>query len=392
MGTATCTASASFSLQDTYSVTATVGQTSVHAESTSSGFNYGVRNHNTSASVACSPTSLVAGSPTTCTMTVTDIQNGVTKTSPTGTVVFGQSGGGTFSSTTCALVPGVSPVSSCSTTFTPTFGGAKTVTASYDGFTSGAAAGGYKHRSASAVPVPLTVTGSSAQHPTSTSLSCSPNPVQVLTATTCTATVTDTMTFAPTGTPTGTVYFGYSGGGTLSPTSCTLTTNVVNVSAKCSVTFTPNGNAGSKTVMASYTGVPVQFKASGSGSIFVTATAAPVDPPSPQVQHPTTTSVSCSPSTLPLGNGSTCTVTVTDTFEGTTTSPAGTVSFGYSGGGTLSAPTCTLQASGNNQTSTCQVTFTPTGSKGSKTVISSYAGTPQVHKASGSGSFYLTAT
>jgi sugar lactone lactonase YvrE len=75
----------------------------------------------TSTSVTCSPSSMTAGSPTTCTATVTG-------SSPTGSIRWSASGNGTFSSSTCTLSSG-----GCSVTFTPSSPGAITITGTYGG-------------------------------------------------------------------------------------------------------------------------------------------------------------------------------------------------------------------------------------------------------------------
>ena len=72
----------------------------------------------TSIGVACSPTSLDVGTPTTCTATVTELGGGP-PTTPTGTVDWSDPGG-TFSSTTCTLSPnGVTAEAGCTTNYVP---------------------------------------------------------------------------------------------------------------------------------------------------------------------------------------------------------------------------------------------------------------------------------
>jgi Bacterial Ig-like domain (group 3) len=86
----------------------------------------------TSTGVSCVPSTVPAGSPTTCTATVTDTESGTS--TPTGTVSFSSSGSGSFSATSCTLAGSGDSVS-CSVTYTPTARGKDThaITASYGG-------------------------------------------------------------------------------------------------------------------------------------------------------------------------------------------------------------------------------------------------------------------
>jgi hypothetical protein len=104
-----------------------------------------VVHHPTSTGVSCSPTTVVAGSPTTCTATVTDTA-ATGETSPTGTVSFTTSGAGTFSSSSCN-VAGSGSSASCSVTYTPSASPSNpvrsdTITAGYGGDTTHASSSG----------------------------------------------------------------------------------------------------------------------------------------------------------------------------------------------------------------------------------------------------------
>jgi Bacterial Ig-like domain (group 3) len=83
--------------------------------------------HSTSTSVVCSPSSLEAGSSTSCKASVTDTASG-TLITPTGTVTFTSTGAGTFSSAKCTLAS-----ASCSVTYSPSAAGSPVITASYSG-------------------------------------------------------------------------------------------------------------------------------------------------------------------------------------------------------------------------------------------------------------------
>ena len=90
-----------------------------------------------STSVDCQPGSIVVDQPTTCTVTVTDIDGLGTKSDPSGTVTFSSSETGTFDFTTCALVGNGDDTSDCSVVYTPTAKGTglHVIGASYGGST-----------------------------------------------------------------------------------------------------------------------------------------------------------------------------------------------------------------------------------------------------------------
>lgn len=73
-------------------------------------------NVTSAASVACAPTSVAVGSPTTCTATVAGVDGSGT---PTGQVAFGQNSSGSLSAAGCTLVAGPGATASCSVTYTP---------------------------------------------------------------------------------------------------------------------------------------------------------------------------------------------------------------------------------------------------------------------------------
>ena len=393
VGVATCTSNFSATKNDTYTVSASYTPSSFHNASGPATTTTSQRSRLTSTSVSCAPGSVPINTDKTCTATVTDIFAG-TKVAPVGTVTFGQSGGGDFFLPTCELAPISGAVSSCTTEFSSTTPGNKTVTASYAGSTSSAPSpadpNSFRHASSSSTPVQVVVTGTAipTRHSTTSSASCSPTTGPVGVGTTCTVLVTDTYAFGPTATPTGTATWGQSGGGTFSPSNtCTLVEVTPGESASCSVTFTPTGSEGNRTVNAFYNG-NATFFTSATGSILYVA-GPPITPP-PPARHDTTTGLVCNPTTTQIGVGVTCTATVAD-VTGSPTVPTGTVTFGYSGGGTLSPGTCNLVSDGNGSSSSCSTTFTPTGAVGNKTVNAFYNGTA-AHRTSGSGSILIVAT
>lgn len=90
-------------------------------------FSWTIGRRSTSAVLACSPASLLIGTPTTCAVTVSDTSSG-TASPPTGTVNFSSSGAGSFSSASCTLSSG-----SCHVGYTASALGSQTITAAYQG-------------------------------------------------------------------------------------------------------------------------------------------------------------------------------------------------------------------------------------------------------------------
>ena len=93
----------------------------------------------------------------------------------------------------------------------------------------------------------------------------------------------------------------------------------------------------------------------------------------------TATYLSCSPTIVVIGMPTTCTATVVDTDNPNlkVSSPMGTVAFSGAtvGVGSFSALSCNLSQGGNPVgTSSCSVTYTPTGPKGNYSMIASYSG------------------
>lgn len=91
--------------------------------------------HDTTTTVTCTPNPVSLMSPATCTATITDLGGQGPDTSPPGSVMFGSSGTGSFSATSCTVIPGPNATSSCSVTYTPTvFGtGTHTISAGFNG-------------------------------------------------------------------------------------------------------------------------------------------------------------------------------------------------------------------------------------------------------------------
>ena len=214
----------------------------------------------TSTNVACSPSSVAVGAPTTCTATVADTDAGITG-NPAGQVLFSGSSGSFSGSGACTLAADNNTNSaSCSVTFTPAAGseGSQTVTASYQGDS---------HFQASAGSTSLTVT----TRTTSTTVGCAPNPATLNGSTTCTATVTDTDAGAAVA-PSGTVSWSNGGAtGSFASGTCTLGSGSGGT-ASCSVSYTPAAVASSsapQVIKAAYGGDTDHATSSGTTLLAV---------------------------------------------------------------------------------------------------------------------------
>ena len=288
-----------------------------------------------STAVRCD-SSVVVGSPATCTATVTDTDSG-TPSTPTGTVGWSAGGQGTFSATSCTLA-GTGAAADCSVTFTPAASGTPTVTATYGG----------DQRHASGIGS-TQITGTARS--TSMTVTCD-TPVLVGSGSACTATVRDTDSGAAV-TPVGQVGWSTGGAGAFSAQTCTLSGSAA--VATCSVTYTPSAVA-THSVTAAYGGSQQHGSSSGASQIIVTA-------------RQTSTTVACD-TNVPVGTATNCTATVTDIDTGAGTTPGGTVNWSH-GVGTFSSSSCTL--SGSGVVASCSVTYSR-GTTGGDTLVGSYAG------------------
>ncbi len=212
----------------------------------------------TTASVSCSPSSLLVNTPTTCEALVS---NGDTSISllPTGQVTFGASGSGSFSSSgLCNLAPVNSITEGCSVIFTPGPGGEgdQLISADYlgDAYHSGSAGNGI-----------LSVS----QRGASLSMKCSPSIVGPTSKVKCTVTVKDTTATGTLIDPRGSVSFSASRNVKFSSQSCVLAPSGTG-QASCSVTFVPGSKAvGTVTVSGSYGGDKDHTPAVGGTSVRV---------------------------------------------------------------------------------------------------------------------------
>jgi DNA-binding beta-propeller fold protein YncE len=294
--------------------------------------------HPTITSVSCSPSTVAAGSASTCTATVKD-EAASGATAPTGTVAVKTGGEGTFSEAKCTLGSPSTSSSSCSVEYKPS-NVAKlpkridTITAEYEGDEA--------HETSNGM---TTVTVM--RDPTEIVVFCDPEPVAAGGETTCTATVIDPAASGAT-VPTGTVMFTSSGGGKGNlPASCSLAG--VGNESRCSVTYKPTGPSEFPVrvdgITASYQGDEAHESSTERVPVLV-------------VTHATATIVKCSPQSFLGGQSTTCTATVKDEATSEATTPTGNVAFKTGGSGGFNKASCALAGSG--ATATCAVTYTPT--------------------------------
>ncbi len=317
----------------------------------------------TSTAVTPNPASATIGTSATFTATVAD--DGLTPTTPTGTVTWSDGGaGGTFTPATCTLTTASPSSSSCQAAYKPpSTAGPVTITATYSGDSG--------HGTSSGTSA-LTVNTRS----TSTGVSPSLTTVNAGSVTTLTATVKDTGGGTST-VPTGTVSWSDGGaGGTFSSGGvCALTST-----ATCKLTYTAPSAAGPVTITASYSGDATHSVSSGKSSFTVLRV--------------TTTAISPGKASAIIGNFSpiTLTSTVSDTSGGTASAPTGTTLWSDGGkGGTFSSATCSLSPA-SSHSSKCSVTYTPSpsASAGSIKITAAYSGDSSHAKSSKSSTITIS--
>lgn len=311
----------------------------------------------TSTSVSCQ--ALTVGVAATCTATVTDTGAG-TKTTPTGTVAWSSTAGDAFVPDPCVLAPTATVgVASCTVEYVPNSAGSVTVTATY---------GGDATHSGSQGQTTVTV----AKRPTSTTVSCGALTVGI--AASCTATVTDTGSGMAT-TPTGTVEWSSTAGGTFVPDPCVISPTATVGVASCTVEYTPT-SAGTATITATYGGDLTHAGSEGRTSVTV-------------AKRPTQTSVACQDGTFEAGGSTSCTATVTDTGGGTKFTPTGTADWSSTETGTFLPDPCALAPTATLGVASCTVAFSSTKAA-THTISATYGGDP-IHTGS-AGTTTVTVT
>jgi hypothetical protein len=189
---------------------------------------------------------------------------------------------------------------------------------------------------------------------TTTAAGCAGSSAVIGIATTCTATVADTIA-GPVAT--GTVgWTRPSGGGTLSASSCALT------SAVCSVRYTPApGSAGTQQLGAAYAGDATHAPSRGKASLTV-------------IRRSSSIAVSCRPTTIVHGSSTVCTATVADASGGVAVAPNGDVNWSApASAGTLNSTSCALTTQNGGRR--CSVSFkTRLAFRGQFSLTATYAG------------------
>lgn len=149
-GTASCQATYTPSVgsEGTHQIRASYGGDVDHSGSSAVGFTIVATAWTTSTSLSCSPSSLSDNSPTICTATVANVNQGNT-VAPTGMISLSTDKAGTFNSTICRLSVASSSPASCSVSYIPGIGnaGIHDIGASYGGDAN--------HSPSSASPFPL---------------------------------------------------------------------------------------------------------------------------------------------------------------------------------------------------------------------------------------------
>jgi hypothetical protein len=309
----------------------------------------------TETALECSETAIVlVGETLDCVATVIDIRRGPISSPPSGRVNFSHTGQGTFSESTCLLdFKQREDRQSCKVRYTPTnLDSGQTLFANY--------VGGDGVHIPSEGSQTIVLFGPLS---TTTALACEGSHIAPGASTACVATVTDTSaTPIP---PSDKVGFSSDGPGQFNPPACSVSP-VGGTRSSCEVTFTAATNSfGPRNLTASYVG---DFQ--GQFAHIPSQATTSID-----VSEETETTVSCSPEALTLGHSTTCTASVRDTGEGLVLPITGEVTFSRDDQGSFSSPSCVPSTPGPNHTSSCQVTYTPSGiGTGSHQISASFAG------------------
>jgi uncharacterized membrane protein len=306
----------------------------------------------TSTSITCS-TPVLVGTPSSCTVTVTN--TATNPAAPSGPVTLTTNSRGSLPYY-CTLATATPTSATCTVSYTPRIAGSHTITANYQGDGTHSVSSGTTSLTASS-------------RNTSTTITCNSS-VLAGQAATCTTTVTDTSGSGSIA-PFGIVSFTQTGtSGSFSSSTCYL--YGTGTSASCNVTFTPAAS-GTSNINAAFAGEQVHTGSS-------TASPATIN----SSKRTSALTVSCT-SPIAMGQPATCTVTATDTSSsGTAIIPTGTVSFSSTGSGSLSTTSCTLSGG------SCSVSFTGSA-VGTATVNGTYVG-DGAHTGSSSTASSITIT
>ncbi|WP_133121021.1 beta strand repeat-containing protein, partial [Candidatus Nitrosotalea bavarica] len=335
-GTCNVTYTASSSVQNTITITASYSGDTGHTANSGTSILAPSSLSPATVTMTSSTSSVSSGGQVTFTVTVVGSTN--SQNTPTGTITWGDGNiGGNFNPTSCTLATGT-----CNVTYTPSTTSPNNVviTASYSGDTMYQTSSGTSN---------LTVNTTD-----STTLSVTPNPstAPLGGSVIFTATVADTSS-SPT-TPTSSVSWSDgNAAGSFSSSSCTLSS-----SGSCTVTYIPAVNPPNAiTITASYAGDGTHQSSTGSSTL------------SASVVDPTTSTITPNPATFSVGTQISFIVSIADTTNPSSTI-AGLVTWTDNGaGGSFSPSSCVVV---NNQ---CGLAYTPPSNPtNSITITATYAG------------------
>jgi hypothetical protein len=281
--------------------------------------------------VDCEPGELDEGGEVSCTATITSEDGNAGAI--TGTISFAHSNRGSFTPEARCTPIGDELSATCAVTYIPTAPGPHTITAIYSGDTTHATS----HESTT---IEVNVAPGSA---TETAVDCEPGEPGEGATTHCTAEVLNDGENS--NSITGIVSFSHSSKGSFSPEAqCELSGDAQR--ATCAVDYTPTA-PGPHTITAIYSGDPTHATSHESTTIEVSVAPGTA----------TETVVDCKPGELSEGSTTHCTAEVLNDGENSN-SITGIVSFSHSNRGSFSEETCEL--SGDSQSATCAVDYTPT--------------------------------
>lgn len=249
----------------------------------------------TSTTLICTPSTLVAGQATTCGARVRNV-GPIPNSKIAGTVRFQATSPGGFDSPSCTLLPLGDGTSFCAVKYTPADGGSRTIRAVYEGNQTHSGSAGIQDLEVKSPIVTVT---------------CSPQTLEAGKPSNCGVAVFANGVGSTK--VTGSVTFESDRLGKFSMTKCVLFPVGENHGV-CSVTYTPE-EGGPAVVRASYSGDATHPPTKGEEPLIVTTSGAA-----------TTSSITCSPKEPPVVNPQLCTAHVRDT-SASPVAPVGTVAF-----------------------------------------------------------------
>ena len=343
--TATCSVSYKAEAAGDDTITGSYPGDDDHFASTGSFLLRAVEGHPTQTLLECGPDPVDAGTPATCTATVSDL-GAVNRTSPTGEIAFETDSPGDFSAPRCELEPAGRGAASCEVDYLPD------VVQSGHHLLGAAYRPDDEDHAGSSDTFDLGVTEEGDKHLTVTTIECTPDPVEVGSVANCTATVRDNT--GPGATPpSGRVSFTADPPGQFVPNPCNLEPAGPD-SASCEVEFNPSVvQSGVHRLKATYGRGQSHFSSSDTFDLGVFEEAE-----GGGKKHLTTTTLACVPDSIAAGESTLCTATVTDSAADGRTVPTGAVILFSGGPGNFAQLQCDLEPAGPDSAS-CQGTYTP---------------------------------